>query len=406
VVSPTQRLYFEDARLVVFDAHIVERRVYEGHPAVVLDRSAFYPESGGQPADSGTINDIPVVHVTTEGAVVLHVLESPIEGDTAHGKIDKALRYDHTQQHTGQHVLSAVLLDQAEAQTVSFHMSRDVSTIDVDRIPVSPEAWDAVDAVLRRVVEDDLAISVYEVSIEHADTIGLRRIPDRSGLLRIVDIEGLDRTACGGTHCRRTGELRTIQLLSRTPRRVHGGLYRIPFVCGRRALDDYTRRIAYMEALSTQLDTGLEDIPGLIQKLRENLRQTEKRLSDQEEELLRMEAHRLVTEACQTGSGTVLTAMFPERNADTIKKLARLSVEHSPRIALFVCGTSEMVFVRDEGLSAPHLGELMRTATAMVGGRGGGRPHMASGSVPDTAAAHKALAWAKEQITAEAHGTP
>ncbi len=223
----TERLYYADSYLTRFEAHVVETAA--GGRQVALDRSAFYPTSGGQPFDLGTLNGIPVVDVAEAGDTVWHHLDSELPAGTVTGEIDFARRFDHMQQHTGQHLLSAVLAEMG-LETISFHLGRDWSTIDLAAASLSPAQWEEAEQQANAEIVRNRAVTVaYE---EAASAKGLRKPSERDGLLRIVTIEGLDRSACGGTHVAATGEIGVI-LLHRTEK-VRQAM-RLEFACGHRA---------------------------------------------------------------------------------------------------------------------------------------------------------------------------
>jgi Ser-tRNA(Ala) deacylase AlaX len=225
----TERLYYSDAYLTDFAAAVVARS--EDGRRIYLDRTAFYPTSGGQPFDTGWLGDTAVTDVVDEGDRIAHVLAEPILGEHLHGRVDWPRRFDHMQQHTGQHLLSAILAERFGAPTVSVHFGTDASTLDLDTGSFSREQTVEAEARVNQAVTDNRPI---RVSFEDAGSAaGLRKAPGRGGMLRIVTIEGLDRSACGGTHVRATGEIGPI--LIRKVERVKQ-LVRLEFVCGARAV--------------------------------------------------------------------------------------------------------------------------------------------------------------------------
>ena len=199
----TERLYYTDAYLTTFPADVVDRA--EDGTVVYLDRTAFYPTSGGQPHDTGRLGSSRVVDVVDEGDRIAHRLDGPVQPGPVEGAVDWARRFDHMQQHTGQHVLSAVLADLTGQATISVHFGREISTLDLDTPDLPPAQ--VVEAELRanRIVTENRPV---EVSFEDAASAeGLRKASDREGTLRIVTIRDLDRSACGGTHVRASGEI-------------------------------------------------------------------------------------------------------------------------------------------------------------------------------------------------------
>jgi alanyl-tRNA synthetase len=223
----TERLYYADSYLTEFAAHV---EAAEG-ARVYLDRTAFYPSSGGQPFDTGEIGGAPVVEVIDEGERIAHVLAQPVAARDVECRINWERRFDHMQQHTGQHLLSAVFEAHAGLKTISFHLGRDVSTIDLDAPSVPPETIERIeDAVNREAARNHEVTVSYE---DAASAAGLRKAPEREGTIRVVTIAGIDRSACGGTHVRRTGEIGAILLLGTEKVRAST---RVAFVCGLRAV--------------------------------------------------------------------------------------------------------------------------------------------------------------------------
>ena len=243
-----------------------------------LSRSAFYPTSGGQPHDTGRLDGTGVVDVQvgTDGAV-LHVLAEPLPDGTASvsGEIDWWRRYDHMQQHSGQHLLSQVFFRRLGLETVSVHFGDALNTVDLDGPPLSAEEQADIETVANGMVWENRPIRAYWVNDAERDKVPLRRAPAVAGATRIVEIDKFDWSACGGTHVRRTGEIGLIALV-----RVekHRGRSRVHFVCGRRALADAARRRGLLAETAGLLDSGVDDVPELVSKLQEALRAAEREL--------------------------------------------------------------------------------------------------------------------------------
>jgi alanyl-tRNA synthetase len=224
----TDRLYYQDAYLTEFDAAVLDRA--EGGRRVYLDRTAFYPTSGGQPFDTGALGEADVVDVVDEGDRIAHLLAAPIAADRVRGRVDWTRRFDHMQQHTGQHLLSAVIAERFGHETVSVHFGRESSTLSLATGALTAERVAEAERFANRAVTENRQVKVtFE---DAAAAAGLRKAPDRQGTLRIVTIDGLDRSACGGTHVRATGEIGAI--LIRKVERVKQ-LVRLEFLCGERA---------------------------------------------------------------------------------------------------------------------------------------------------------------------------
>jgi len=232
----TERLYYTDPYTTEFDAHIVGAEAHEGRPAVVLDRTAFYPTSGGQPFDTGQLGGVAVVDVVDrDDGTILHVIERELQAGPVRGRIDWTRRFEHMQQHTGQHVLSAAFERVVGARTESFHLGSVSSTIDLGRM-VSAGEIDRAEDEANRVVWEDRPVTIRFADAEEAAKLPLRKEPARTGRLRLIDVENFDISACGGTHVARTGAIGMIAIAG--SERVRGGT-RVEFLCGVRALRGY-----------------------------------------------------------------------------------------------------------------------------------------------------------------------
>jgi len=227
----TERLHGNDPYLLEFDAAVVARREHEGRPAVVLDRTAFYAESGGQPWDTGTLGDARVVAVVEDGPDVLHVLDRPLTGERVHGRVDAERRRDHMQQHHGQHLLSKAFVEVVQAETLAFHLGSSDTTIDLDRL-VTEDVARAAEKRTNEVVWTACPVRVSVLSADQARASGSEPPEGVLSGIRIVEAEGFDRQPCGGTHPRSTAEVGVV--LVTALERYKGGT-RVHFVCGDRA---------------------------------------------------------------------------------------------------------------------------------------------------------------------------
>ncbi|MDX2269943.1 MAG: alanyl-tRNA editing protein [Bryobacter sp.] len=267
----TERLYYADAYLKQFDAQVVS--LSGDGLRVVLNRTAFYPESGGQPADRGTLNGIAVVGLEEVGEEIVHVLERPFEAREVVGEIDAERRRDHREQHTGQHLLSAVLAAEFQLATVSFHMGADYATIDLEGPAPDANTLLEIERRANEVIRENRAVSL---AYEDASTAeGLRKASERSGILRIVTIESLDRSAldrsaCGGTHVRHTGEIGSIRLGKTEKVRQATRLY---FYCGGRALAFTARQLRELAASEAQARVRLAEAEKNLGKAKAELAQ-------------------------------------------------------------------------------------------------------------------------------------
>lgn len=369
----SDKLYYHNAYQRTFTANVVERFTREGHQAVVLDQTCFYPTSGGQPPDRGKLNGQDVVDVflrESDGAIV-HLLSGELWEDDVTGEIDWARRFDHMQQHTGQHVLSQAFIKVAGAETVGFHLSDDSVTIDLQRAALKPAEIEGAELLANEIIWEDRPILVHVVSEDQARELPLRKVPDlESDSLRLVEIEGFDLTACGGTHVDRTGAIGLIKIVKLERR---GDELRVFFRCGRRALLDYRQKNGIINRLATTLTTGYWNLEENIGNLLEENKEAQRQLRKQRDELLRYEAHDLVRETPVNKQARVVTRCFIDRDGQEVQGLARALAEHEGTVALLgVAGDkSQLVFARAE--DAPgQMNQLIKSALQTLDNAGGG----------------------------------
>ena len=376
----TERLYYNDCYLREFEARVIEtgdegRRVY-------LDRTAFYPTSGGQPFDLGTLGGAAVKEIADEEDRIAHVLESPIainEGAIA-GRVDWARRWDHMQQHTGQHLLSAVLIELFDIPTLSFHMSAGSSTIDIGVPSFDAERAERAEERCAEIIAEARPVTItYEDS--SAD-LGLRKASARSGTLRIVTIEGLDRSACGGTHVRSTAELGPV--LIRKIDKMRGNA-RIEFVCGLRALRTARRDFRTLSEISKLVSVPIEEAAGVVAAQVERGKAFEKTCQRLESELAKREGRELYASATPDASGIRRTVQRGAIN-DVTRGRAQAFVAGSKAVFVAICEDPPSILVAASQDSGVHAGERVKAAVTAAGGRGGGNQTLAQGTVPSAAA--------------------
>ena len=382
-MSATERLYYSDSHLTEFEARVtgVTARV-SGWTAVTLDRTAFYPTGGGQASDTGTLNETRVVEcIDAEDGGVLHVVqERGLEaGAAVVGRVDWPRRLDHIQQHTGQHILSQAFMELFDAETRGFRMLEQYCEVDVALDDPTEEKIEQAVELANRIIWEDRAVHIREVTKEEAASLPLRKESEREGLLRLIEIEGFDLTPCGGTHARRTGEVGLI--CARSFERAKG-LTRIDFVAGGRALADYRRANRTARGVAAYFSTARDEAPAAVARLLEEHKQLGRRVRALEEVAARAEAEELLSEAESLAGGARLCArVFDGRDAESLKKLAQSVAANPQTIALLGSRDREaarLVFARSA--DAPgDMNVLLREACRLLDGRGGGRPEMAQG---------------------------
>jgi alanyl-tRNA synthetase len=387
LVTPTNRLYYTDAYLRDFRARVVDRS--PDARTVYLDRTAFYPTSGGQPYDLGTVAGAPIVEVVDEDDRIAHKLSRPFDGDTdVDCAIDWTRRFDHMQQHTGQHLLSAVFEELFHLHTVSFHLGADSATIDLEGGPVDSHTVLAVEHRTNELVSANLPVTV---TFEDSRAVqGLRKPSERDGTLRIISIADYDRSACGGTHVRTTGEIGSVLL--RKAEKIRQST-RIEFVCGNRAVRRARADFEALTKVAQLFSASLDEAPSMVANQLENAKASEKSRRKLE---LDLAAHRGRDLYRETAPGPDSIRRVTERldrgNLEDLRAVAQNFIAQPKAVFLAVTNDPPSVLFaasEDTGIDA---GKLLKVALTESSGRGGGTPRIAQGSVPDLAALDTVLA--------------
>jgi alanyl-tRNA synthetase len=376
----TERLYYTDSYLREFPARIVDRSL-DGL-TVYLDRTAFYPASGGQPSDTGTIAGVALLDAVDEGDRIAHHVAAPLHTGPVDCAIDWNRRFDHMQQHSGQHLLSAVFEELFSWRTVSFHLGAESSTIDLEGGPVEPAAVRQAERRANQIVCENRPVAVrFEDAGEARD---LRKASDREGTLRIVSIEGLDRSACGGTHVRATGEigpilLRKIDKVRQTTR--------VEFLCGERATNraraDYEALLKAGQLFSAPLD----EVPALVAAQLEAARAAEKASRKLELELAVYRGRELYEAETPAPDGVRRITRRAQRGSlEDLRAIAQSFTAQPKAIFLAALDDPPSVLLAASADAGIDCGKALKAALAEAGGRGGGSARMAQGSVPDRAA--------------------
>jgi len=374
----TERIYYTEPSRRAFEATVTRTGERDGRPLVTLDRTAFYPTSGGQPFDTGRLGSVEVVETIDEDDDIVHVVSAPVApGTRVRGEIDWARRFDHMQQHTGQHVLSAAFDRLFENRTTSFHMGAEVSTIDLAREATSDELERAV-AEANHVVWEDREVSVRFVSAGEAARLPLRKEPVREGTLRLVEISDFDLSACGGTHVSRTGEIGMIAVTQ--SERFRGGS-RVTFACGSRALRVFR---GYRDAVAGAvrvLSVLPHELPSAVERAQLDSKDLRKTVSRLQGELAGYEASRLLEDAAVVGDRRVVVRALEGWDAAGLKAIASSLVGRSGVVAVLVSARNPVaVVVARSQDAALDSSKGLRMLLDRFGGRGGGRPELAQGA--------------------------
>lgn len=395
----TGKLYHTDQYQHTFTSSVIEHLTVDGTPAVILAQTAFYPTSGGQPHDTGTLNDIRVQDVhETDDHQVLHLLEYSIAEDVVEGRIDWGRRFDHMQQHTGQHVLSQACIKICEAETISFHLGEERSTIDVTLPDLSDAHIAEIEGLANRIIYENRPVRAHWVAKNEVHKFPVRKLPTVEENIRIVEIGDFDFSPCGGTHCSHTGELGVIKI---SKWENYKGGTRIHFVCGWRALRDYQQKTTWLKHLSEQLTASEADAPQLVGKLQEDNKILRKDVAYLSAQLTEYEARSLLSERVEYGAYGVIRKIFDNRSQKELKLLASSILDQASRtIILFgsrMEGKATLLFTRTEDVTV-NMNDLMKAACSVIQGRGGGPPHQVQGGGPDAERLDEAFELASQKI--------
>lgn len=396
----TNKLYLDNQYLRDFSSPVIQIIEKGVRPGIILEQTLFYPSSGGQPHDTGTINDIPVLDVLEdENHQIVHLLAKPLAGNRVEGRINWERRFDHMQQHTGQHLLSQAFMMTANAETVSFHMGDESATLDLYQTGFSIETITAVEVLANQIIYENRPVIGRSIGKEELDRYPVRKPPTVDDNIRIVEIEDFDHSPCGGTHCSKTGEIGIVKI--RRFENYKGGT-RIHFLCGLRALKDYQEKSNIVKQIGDYLSAGETDLYKNIKKIRGELKSLRREHSNLNKRYLHYEAHALFSERKEIDDISIIVKIFEDRHPKELKILAQKVLENFPNtVVLFgskAGGKASLFFLRSE-VFACDMGKVMQDACAIINGRGGGRPQQAQGGGPAADKLDAALQCAYERIT-------
>ncbi len=392
-MTKTERLYYTDCYLGEFEARVLRSEPAPNGFKVYLDRTAFYPTSGGQPTDFGTIAGIQLLEVVDEGDEIAHLLRISPEAEDVCGKIDWVRRFDHMQQHTGQHILSAAFEKVGDYKTVSFHLGEESSSIDLDSDRLGSGQLEEAENAANQVVFEDRPVQISFRSAGEASRLDLRKPTSRQGEVRLVEVEGFDRSACGGTHVSRTGAVGLI--LVRKVERMKG-LTRLEFVCGGRAHRQARRDLRVLSEAARQFSAALDTVPELIakqsQELREEIRGREKLL----ERLAEYQARELWQAAPVVAGRHVVRQVLPAEEWAQAKMLAHALAKLPSAVALLgVKGQpTKLLFAQTSG-GPSEMGSVLKQTVKKFGGKGGGGSDFAQGGGLEESRLEEALDYAQ-----------
>lgn len=366
--AETKRLYFEDPYRTEFEAEVVEKLVHAHKPVLVLDQTCFYPESGGQPSDQGTIDGVEVSQVVERDNRIYHHLNGDITSEMILGRINWPRRFDHMQQHAGQHILSQSFYELYDGETLSFHLGEAISTVEINLRNISEQEVEKVEARANEIVFQDKEIKTYFRTDDEIEGIPLRRPSKKKGLIRVVEITGFDYSACGGTHPRRTGEIGLIKILKWE--RIRSNI-RFEFACGQRAVKDYSWKNSHLRQLSNLFTVQEKEVFASVERLLSDLKVLKKRNKKMQQKMIEYEAQDIV----QRAEKKIIKNIFTGRNHDEVRTLALNIIRRGDFVVLYGLKGEDRVqlILARSGNIDIDLREVIPELCSLIKGKGGGR---------------------------------
>ncbi|MFB5677739.1 DHHA1 domain-containing protein [Paenibacillus terreus] len=387
----TNKLYYNSTYITEWESRITQKLERDGRKLVVLEETAFYPAGGGQPCDTGTLNRIPVLDVFSEGDTVFHEVERLPEEENAVCKLDWGRRWDHMQHHSGQHLLSAVILRLLGAKTLSFHLGQEECTIDVELPELTRAQMEAVEQEVNAEIYRNRAISSYFVTEEQLQNITLVKQPKVTENIRIVEIEGIEHNACGGTHVSRTGELGLIKLLKTDKQK---GNTRISFKCGVRALQDYNESLRILEVVAGKFNTGRQDILGRFEKWEQEQTRLRTRVDELQQRLDEYEMKELHAAA----EGPVLVHVFADKPAKELQPFAVKLTSGRDILVLLATEADNKLLLFHNGSLDVACGAFFKQHLSSFGGKGGGNNQSAQAGFASAEDMRRFIDFARKEL--------
>ncbi|HYF93631.1 MAG TPA: DHHA1 domain-containing protein [Symbiobacteriaceae bacterium] len=375
----TAKLFHMDAYRTEFAAQVLSCVPAGDKWDVILDQTCFFAMSGGQPSDLGVLGGRRVLDAREDEAAgeIIHTVDGPLSGEVR-GQVDWQRRLDHSEQHTGQHLLSAAFEHFMDGETVSWHLGADSCTVDIAIDSLTAQQAEQIEVECNRVIRAVLPVMTHVVDKEGVKAFPMRKPPAVDGDIRVVEIQGYDWSGCGGTHVRSTGELGLLKIKSWEKNKK---FVRVEFLVGQRAIRDYQRLDQMTRELARSLSIHVMDLPGYVDRSKEECSGLRKQLKMAQERLLEIEAAELLTEARRVGGARVVRQVVGGRPLDEVKLLAGKVAAHAGTVAIF--GTKgaipQIVLYRSVDLRL-DMGAVIRQVLPLIDGKGGGSPVQAQGA--------------------------
>ena len=384
----TDRLYYDNAYLTSFSARVTAVREKDGKMEIALDRSAFYPTSGGQPFDTGMIGAARVLDVNVDhDGEVWHLIEGEVNaGDEVNCEIDWPRRFDHMQQHAGEHMLAGAVYRHFGGNTIGLHLGAEISTIDVTMpdgsTHLTPEQIELLEMDVNEQIQADVPVRCWFPDEAELNALPLRKPPTVKEHVRIVAIGDKEMVACGGTHPSTAGQIGMVKIVDARPAK---GKMRLGFICGMRAYKDYQQRMIVSDRAAEMFSTKVEKLPEAIGRMQEEIVALRRELYAVRKEQAMREAEGLMLNAKEAAGAKVAAGTLPALTPDALRELASGLIDQGGVIALLASpkesGGYLTLFARSQDVAC-DVGRLLREASSACGGKGGGKPDFAQGSAP------------------------
>lgn len=369
----TQKLYYNDSYTTQFKSKVIDVKNYNGKIAVILDKTYFYPTSGGQEHDTGFINNAEVIDVIeTDDGEILHIIDGDIPSGDVECKIDWDRRFSNMQQHTGQHILSRAFEILLNAETISSRLGDDVGTIDLDIETLTYDKVHEVENLANQIIWENRDVKIHYVDDSEISKFPLRKQPKVSGTIRIVEVSDFDFSPCGGTHVSRTGEIGFVKV--KRWERVKGGLTRVEFVCGVRALKDYQMKNKVSNELVSLLSVRDFELSEQVSKLLDAQKEKQRLINFLTEKLIEVEAEKLIQNAEKVRDINFISVNFANRSIEELKTLARKLIQYPMVIAILGSKSDGANFIMARsGDVEIDLKAVLNEILNLTGGKGGGK---------------------------------
>lgn len=390
----TQKLYYNQPTLTEWTTKIKEVTKKESLFHIKLEDSAFYPESGGQPSDFGTIDGISVIEIYEKGEDTIHVLQERPRDETVTCQINWKRRFDHMQHHSGQHLLSATIIELYDIPTVSFHLGKDTVTIDLDTPTLSNDQIMNIEHAANQKIFENIEIKTYFVEKDDLHNIPLRKLPKVAENIRIVEISTFDFSACCGTHVTRTGEIGILKLLKTEKVRQ---TTRLHFKCGIRALEEFQKLNSVLTSINGKLNTSTELVTSKVEQVIFELKSAQKEIDH-----FKTEHFEVISDHLIKGSkNNLITHSFKNESAKDIQIVVKMIQTKHPSLILFISEKENKIMLFNQLENGIHCGDLIKILLQKVAGKGGGNAKQAQATFEDSDYLNKAIHNLTLQLTNE-----